>query len=155
MTLQVELWDNAYDFINYGTPWYMKLSWYLFNRPFYRRITTLSKNHQLFARGFYDRFHDKVVLCVRDLTISTIDSIRGKSDSPFHFNFALQAYFTLVHELLHKANVAKDDIAGGHRIDFDKFEKLPEALKDIFDGLLQLENSDDSFTNHPDNRRPE
>lgn len=153
MILNVELWESANDFMNYGIPWYMKLSWYLFNRKFYRRMIILAKNRQLFCRGFYDRFRDRVVLCINDLLESTINTLRTHgSTRNYHVHFGCQAYFTLVHEMLHKANVAKDDL-DGHKIDFDKFDKLPEALKDIFDGLLELERSNDAFNNHPENRR--
>lgn len=157
MRLQVELWNNASEFVKYGIPWYMKVIWYLTNRKFYYRMVGRAKVNQLYARGFYDRFRDKIVLCLTDIALSTIDSFRhGSQGGSFHLHYGLQFYFTLVHEMLHKANVAKDDYAGqGHRIDFDRFERLPETLKDLFDGLLELENSGDAFRNHPDNRRNE
>lgn len=113
----------------------------------------IANANTLFARGIYDKFHDKIIICAQDIMISSITSIRSSGGpGDYHKTFGLVTYFTLIHEMLHKANVAKDG-SEGHKIDFDRFEKLPPVLQDLFDGLLEMEYSNDNFTNHPENRR--
>jgi hypothetical protein len=151
MKLDVEIWEKSEDFIRYGIPWWMKMIWWVAARPVYKMMKQVK-----FARGFYDRFRNKIVLCTQDITESVLLSRMAQKDSriSYHTNFALQIYYTLVHEMLHQADVAKDDTAsGGHKLDFDRYEKLPEALKDMFDSLLEMEYSNDNFARHPENRR--
>lgn len=152
LSTRLEIWKSAKDVVKYGIPWWMKLIWYIWNPKLYYKMKNLD-----YARGFYDPFNNKVMLCIDDIAWSSLDSIRAGHDRgvliKYHTMFGLQFFYTLVHELLHQANVASDKIEGGHKIDHDKFEKLPECLKDIFDGLLQMEYSNDAFNNHPENRR--
>jgi hypothetical protein len=129
--------------------------WWLTNRQFFYKMKKLSDSKTLFARGIYDKFHDKIVLCAQDISLSAIQAMRGAGGGDYyHKTFGLTMYFTLIHEMLHKADVAKDAGGEGHKIDFDRFEKLPTMLQDLFDGLLEMEFSNDNFTNHPENRRP-
>lgn len=150
--LKVEIWESANAYLKHGAPWYMWLAWFLTNQMFYHQMRVLAKNKTFYARGIYDKFHDKIILCINDIAYSSVSSLNGQPGK-YHTTFALQTYFTLIHELLHKSNVAKDESNGGHTIDFDLFEKLHPSLKDMFDGLLELEYSNDAFNNHPENRR--
>lgn len=150
MKLDVEIWESSEDFIKYGVPWWMKAIWFIFAPSIYKMMKNVH-----YARGMYDHFRDKIILCTRDISISVLGSRAKFPDTPgrYHTHFALQMYYTLVHEMLHKANVAKDQGGTGHKIDFDRYEKLPESLKDIFDSLLEMEYSNDNFSSHPENRR--
>ena len=158
--LDVELWEKSGDFLKHGLPWYMWVAWFFLSPKFYQKMKGLANDKSNFARGVYDKFRDKIIICLNDISASTIFStqahkiVNGQVHAPdYHKSFGLQVYFTLVHEMLHKVNVAKDDSNGGHKVDFDKFEKLPMSLQDMFDGLLEMEYSNDNFTNHPENRR--
>ena len=153
MRCKVEFWTSSADYLRHGASRFMWCMWWLTNRKFFLKMKALADSKTHFARGIYDKFHDKIILCAEDITMSAINSMRHASNGDYHKTFGLTAYFTLVHEMLHKANVAKDSSGEGHKIDFDQFEKLPTMLQDIFDGLLEMEFSNDNFTNHPENRR--
>lgn len=154
MKLKVEIWNNSYDFLRHNVPWYMWLMWRITNKAFYKKMKLLSMAKVNFARGIYDKFHDRIILCAQDISLSAISAIQKSEEAvDYHKTFGLTMYFTLIHEMLHKADVAKDAGGAGHKIDFDRFEKLPPMLRDLFDGLLEMEFSNDSFANHPENRR--
>jgi hypothetical protein len=148
----LEFWENSYDFLKHGVPWYQWVGWFFGDYNFYLRMKVLSMTKQNFARGLYDPFHNKIVIFTSDIMLSVVQAMTKGAD--LHKTFGLQVYFTLIHEMLHKSRVAKDNLdKGGHKIDFDKFDLLEPALKDLFDGLLEMEYSNDQFTNHPENRR--
>jgi len=127
--------------------------WWLTNRTFFAKMKLLADRKTLFARGIYDKFHDKIILCAQDISMSAINAMKTAGGGDYHKTFGLTAYFTLIHEMLHKADVAKDADGAGHKLNYDRFEKLPPMLQDLFDGLLEMEFSNDAFTNHPENRR--
>lgn len=154
MRCKIEFWESSGDYLRHGASWYMWAMWWLTNRPFFNQMKKAADSKIHFARGIYDKFHDKIILCAEDISLSTVQAMQGKEAAvDYHKTFGLTAYFTLIHEMLHKADVAKDAGGAGHKIDFDRFEKLPPMLQDLFDGLLEMEFSNDNFTNHPENRR--
>jgi len=149
---RLEVWANSVDYLRHGVPWYQWVGWYITSNEFYHRMKASANCKIPFARGIYDPFHNKIVIFINEIGSSAVYAMRPGAD--FHKTFGLQVYFTLIHEMLHKADVAKDgDTGKGHIINFDKFENLNPVLKDLFDGLLEMEYSNDAFTNHPENRR--
>ena len=153
MRCKVEIWASSCDYLRHGASWYMWMMWWLTNRKFFDQMKKIADSKLHFARGIYDKFHDKIILCAEDISLSSIQAIQKTGAGDYHKTFALTTYFTLVHEMLHKCDVAKDADGAGHKVDFDRFEKLPSMLQDIFDGLLEMEFSNDNFANHPENRR--
>jgi hypothetical protein len=149
LKFKVELWENSYDFLNHGVPWWEKIVWKLINPSLYRRINKISTERRSMIRGFYDKFRNRIILCTRDLEKSTVLSMHENKNSPlqgdYHRTFGLQMYFTIIHEIIHLLDVAKDDSNDGHTIDLKKIEALPDQLRDMIDGLLDLEKSNDAF----------
>lgn len=153
LSVKLELWESSHAFLNHGIPWYERIGMFLFNRDLYRRIHKMrtGARTQIDIRGFYDRFHDKIILCTKNLEVSSLIAMNRAAEGgiprgDYHKVFGLQFYYTLVHEMIHKMNVTKDDTSlDGHDIDGDKMDDLPDQLRDIFDGLLDLEDSNDNF----------
>jgi hypothetical protein len=147
LKFKVELWENSYDFLNHGIPWWEKILWKVINPSLYRRIHKISTEKKSIIRGFYDKFRNRIILCTRDLEMSTVLVMRkeGPLKGDYHKSFGLQMYFTMVHEIIHMMGLAKDDSNEGHTVDKEKLEDLPDQLRDIVDGLLDLKNSNDAF----------
>lgn len=156
--VKLELWSNSLDYLRYGLPWWKWLGLYIFQPALYFKLESYIRNGDFFARGVYDTFGKKVIICLDDIYVSLN---RASSVLPegtqinMQQSFILQVYYTLIHELLHHANVQKNTCADGHQVDFDKYEKLPMWLKLLFDDFLSLEKSGDAFGRQGDQSKGE
>lgn len=146
---QLELWQSSRDYVLNGIPWWERICMKILSPNAYNTLMARAKENTMYARGIYDRATNKVVICLDDLSLSVMadfkaTAARGKiiDDSLL---FSIQFYYTLIHELLHSVDVAGKGCE--HKIDFDKYEKLPMWLKVIFDDFLKVAGGD-SFKEH-------
>ena len=147
---KIELWDNAEDYIKHGMNPFRKLMWMLTDYKVYHRVQLLVKTNSFRSRGFYDGYAKKIVMCVGDIKESLRQTYSEMSEEEAEqtnkeFSFALQFYYTLIHEFIHQSGVEQGDKDGGHHINMDKLRAVHPSLRELFEGLLVLKNSGDAF----------